>query len=376
MTSEQSTVSEARAAPRLSIVIPTLNERDNIAPLVESLGESLGDLSWEVIFVDDDSPDGTYDEVNRIAQSEPRVRCLRRVGRRGLSSAVIEGMLVANASAIAVMDADFQHDESKLPEMYRRLTDEGADVVVASRYAEGGSVGEWKEDRARMSQLANRFARTVVGHQTSDPVSGYFMLQRRVLTEALYDLSQQGYKILIDILTSSRRPLNVLEVPYTFRGRRSGDSNLSLLVVAEFGFLLVDKLTRGLVPPRFVLFSAVGSLGLIVHLIALRALLGGGAEFVLAQTGATYIAMVSNFLINNVFTYGDRRLRGFSMAKGLVLFMIICSVGAIANVSVAELAMRSTQSWSLSGIAGALMGAVFNFGAASAIVWNRKRARA
>jgi len=374
MTSEQSTDAEARAAPKLSIVIPTLNERDNIAALVESIEKTLGDLSWEVIFVDDDSPDGTYDEVNRIAQTEPRVRCLRRVGRRGLSSAVIEGMLVANASAIAVMDADFQHDESKLPEMYRRLTEERADVVVASRYAKGGSVGDWKEDRAAMSQLANRFARAVVGHQTTDPVSGFFILHRRVLTEALYDLSQQGYKILIDILTSSRRPLTVLEVPYTFRGRRSGDSKLSLLVVAEFGFLLVDKLTRGLIPPRFVLFSAVGSLGLIVHLIALRALLGGGVEFVLAQTGATYIAMVSNFLINNVFTYGDRRLRGFSMAKGLVLFMIICSVGAIANVSVAELAMRSTQSWSLAGIAGALMGAVFNFGAASAIVWNRKRA--
>ncbi|MEL7318906.1 MAG: glycosyltransferase family 2 protein [Pseudomonadota bacterium] len=374
MTSEQSTDAEARAAPKLSIVIPTLNERDNIAPLVESVEKTLGDLSWEVIFVDDDSPDGTYDEVNRIAQAEPRVRCLRRVGRRGLSSAVIEGMLVANASAIAVMDADFQHDESKLPEMYRHLTEERADVVVASRYAKGGSVGDWKEDRAAMSQLANRFARAVVGHQTTDPVSGFFILHRRVLTEALYDLSQQGYKILIDILTSSRRPLTVLEVPYTFRGRRSGDSKLSLLVVAEFGFLLVDKLTRGLIPPRFVLFSAVGSLGLIVHLIALRALLSGGAEFVLAQTGATYIAMVSNFLINNVFTYGDRRLRGFSMAKGLVLFMIICSVGAIANVSVAELAMRSTQSWSLAGIAGALMGAVFNFGAASAIVWSRKRA--
>jgi len=365
---------ESLGAPRLSIVIPTLNERDNIAPLVKSVGDALGDLSWEIIFVDDDSPDGTYDEVNRVAQSEPRVRCLRRVGRRGLSSAVIEGMLVANASVIAVMDADFQHDETKLPDMHRLLMQEGADVVVASRYADGGSVGEWEADRAKMSVLANRFARAVVGHQTSDPVSGFFMLHRRVLTEALYDLSQQGYKILIDILTSSRRPFTVLEVPYVFRGRRSGDSKLSLMVVAEFGFLLVDKVTRGLIPPRFVLFSAVGSLGLIVHLIALRALLGTGAEFVLAQTGATYIAMVSNFLINNVFTYGDRRLRGLSMVKGLALFMIICSVGAIANVSVAELAMRSTQSWSLAGIAGALMGAVFNFGAASAIVWNRKRA--
>ena len=361
-------------APALSIVIPTFNERENIDPLVAAVRETLAEVPWEIIFVDDDSPDGTYDEVNRVAQNEPRVRCLRRVGRRGLASAVIEGMLVANAGAIAVMDADFQHDETKLVEMHRLLTEEGADVVVGTRYGEGGGVGEWAKGRARMSVLANRFACSLVHHQTSDPVSGFFMLHRRVLTEALYDLSQQGYKILIDILTSSRRPLKVLEVPYVFRERREGDSKLNLMVVAEFGFLLVDKLTQGLIPPRFVLFCAVGSLGLLVHLLALRALLETGAPFVGAQTGATYIAMVSNFLINNVFTYGDRRLRGWSMARGLVLFMAICSVGAIANVSVAELAMRSTQSWSLSGIAGALMGAVFNFGAASAIVWNRRRA--
>ena len=361
-------------APALSVVIPTFNERANIEPLVAKVAQALGDLAWEIIFVDDDSPDGTYDEVNRVSQSEPRVRCLRRVGRRGLSSAVIEGMLVANASAIAVMDADFQHDETKLPEMLRLLTEGGADVVVATRYSDGGGVGEWDTTRAQLSVWANRLSRALVGDQTSDPVSGFFMLRRQVLAEALYDLSQQGYKILIDILTSSRRSLVVKEVPYVFRDRREGDSKLSLLVVAEFGFLLIDKITRGLIPPRFVLFCAVGSLGLIVHLIALRALLLSGTEFVVAQTGATYIAMVSNFLINNVFTYGDRRLRGLSMAKGLVLFMLICSVGAIANVSVAELAMRSTQSWSLAGIAGALMGAVFNFGAASAIVWNRKRA--
>lgn len=360
-------------APRLSIVIPTLNERANIEPLVASLRETLSDLAWEVIFVDDDSPDGTYAEVNRVAQHEPRVRCLRRVGRRGLSSAVIEGMLVANASVIAVMDADFQHDETKLPEMHRLLIEERADVVVATRYSGAGGVGEWHRGRIGMSALANRLSRALVKHQTTDPVSGFFMLHRRTLADALYDLSQQGYKILIDILTSSRRPLKVLEVPYVFRERRAGESKLDLLVVAEFGFLLIDKITRGMIPPRFVLFSAVGSVGLVVHLVALRVLLCAGTEFVVAQTGATYIAMVSNFLINNVFTYGDRRLRGISMIKGLALFIAVCSVGAIANVSVAQLAMRSTQSWSLAGIAGALMGAVFNFGAASAIVWNRRR---
>lgn len=361
------------SAPKLTLVIPTYNERSNIEPLVASVRLVLSDIPWEIIVVDDDSPDGTFSEVNRISKSEPRVRCLRRIGRRGLSSAVIEGMLAANASVIAVMDADFQHDETKLAEMYARLTNEDADIVIATRYGEGGRVGEWGEGRARMSALANRFGRALVDHKTTDPVSGFFMLKRSVLAEALYDLSQQGYKILIDILTSVQRPLKVVEVPYTFRNRREGESKISLIVVAEFGFLLVDKLTRGLIPPRFVLFSMVGSLGLVVHLVVLRIMLGLDAPFVVGQTVATYVAMTGNFLINNEFTYADRRLRGASMAKGLALFIAVCSVGAIANISVAELAMRGTQSWSFSGLAGALMGAVFNFGAASAIVWNRKR---
>mgnify|MGYP001799659938 FL=1 len=361
-------------SPELSIVIPTLNERANMDPLVARLSDVLRDIAWEVIVVDDDSPDGTHEEVARLARSEPRLKCVRRVGRRGLSSAVIEGMLVARADVIAGMDADFQHDESKLPQMHCELLAQDADVVVGTRYADGGGVGDWARGRARMSAWANRLSRALIDHKTSDPVSGFFMIRREVLADALYDLSQQGYKILIDILTSSRRDLKVIEVPYVLRNRREGESKISLMVVAEFGFLLVDKLTRGLIPPRFVLFSMVGSLGLIVHLAALRLALGAGAEFVVAQTIATYVAMVSNYFVNNEFTYGDRKLRGLSLLKGLLLFMGVCSVGAIANVSVAELTMRSTQIWSLSGVAGAVMGAVFNFGASSAMVWNRRRA--
>lgn len=364
-----------RCPPMLSVVIPTYNERENMQPLLACIRQTLRDVPWEVIVVDDDSPDGTHDEVNRIAQAEPRVRCLRRVGRRGLSSAVIEGMLVANADVVAVMDADFQHDETKLPEMFELIYSAGADIVVASRYSAGGSVGQWDEGRAKMSALANHFSRSLVGYQTTDPVSGFFMMRRSVLSAALYDLSQQGYKVLIDILTSSPKPLKVVDIPYVFRDRREGESKISIMVVAEFGFLLVDKFTRGLIPPRFVLFSLVGTLGLGVHFAVLSLLIGSGEVFTYSQTVATYVAMIFNFFVNNEFTYGDRRLRGKSLLFGLILFVVICSIGALANISVAELAMRSTQNWTLAGIAGALMGAVFNFGAASAIVWNRKRGR-
>jgi dolichol-phosphate mannosyltransferase len=362
-------------APVLSVVVPTYNERANMAGLVDAVRTALGDLPWEMLIVDDDSPDHTFAEVTRIARTEPRVRCLRRVGRRGLASAVIEGALVANGDVVAVMDADFQHDESKLRPMYDRLIATGADIVVGTRYAGEGGVGDWDDRRQRMSDVATRISRLLVGDQTSDPMSGFFMVKRAVFATSVYDLSQQGYKILLDIITSAPTTLKIEEVPYVFRNRREGESKISAMVLAEFAFLLIEKLSRGLIPPRFVLFSMVGGLGLLVHLAILYLCKGLGAPFLTAQTTAIVGAMIFNFFVNNQFTYRDRRLSGVRMITGAIVFCIVCSIGALANVGVAELAIHQTASWSLAGIAGALMGAVFNFGAANSLVWGQHRPR-
>lgn len=362
-------------APALSVVVPTYNERGNVRAFVAAVRDALGDLPWEMIVVDDDSPDGTWAEVAAIAKDEPRVRCLRRVGRRGLSSAVIEGALAANADVVAVIDGDFQHDETLLRPMYDKLRATGADLVVGTRYAEGGGVGDWNRRRAGMSDLATRISRALVGDQTTDPVSGFFVVRRAVFASAIYGLSQQGYKILIDLISSAPKPLKIEEMPYVFRSRREGESKISLMVLAEFAFLLIDKLSRGLIPPRFVLFAIVGGLGLGVHLALLYLLGGLGFHFLRAQAGATLGAMVFNYVLNNEFTYRDKRLTGASFWIGLVLFTIVCSVGAVANVGVADLAIQRGGGWSLSGIAGAVVGAVFNFGAASSFVWGRRRKR-
>ncbi|WP_425228650.1 glycosyltransferase [Sphingomonas sp.] len=362
------------AAPMLSVVVPTYNERANMAALVAAVRDALGDLSWEMLIVDDDSPDGTFDEVARLARDEPRVRCLRRVGRRGLASAVIEGALVANGDAVAVMDADFQHDETRLPAMYDMLMSTDSDLVVGTRYALGGGVGSWDQKRQRMSGLATTLSRFLVGDQTSDPMSGFFMVRRAVFAASVYDLSQQGYKILLDIISSAPRPLKIAEIPYEFRNRREGESKISVMVLAEFAFLLIEKVSRGLIPPRFVLFSIVGGLGLVVHLAILEACKHlFGLAFLPAQGAAIGGAMLFNFAVNNNFTYHDRRLSGSRLITGAILFCIVCSVGALANVGVAELAIERTHSWSLAGVAGALMGAVFNFGAASSIVWGLRK---
>ncbi|WP_165321381.1 glycosyltransferase [Rhizorhabdus phycosphaerae] len=363
------------SAPDVSLVIPTYNEKANIAPLVEAVRSALGDIPWEIIIVDDDSPDQTFAEVSRLAREEPRLRCLRRVGRRGLSSAVIEGALVANGSAIAVMDADFQHDERILKQMYEKLTSTGADIVVATRYAEGGGIGEWDATRAKMSDFATRMAGMLVGNQTSDPMSGFFMVRREIFASVIYDLSQQGYKILLDIISSSHTPLKIEEVPYVFRARQEGESKISVMVLAQFLFLIIEKLTHGLIPPRFALFSIVGGFGLLVHLAILNGLKLAGFTFIAAQLTATFIAMVSNFVMNNEFTYRDRRLTGLSFLAGLILFCVVCSFGALANVGVAEIAIHQFGNWSLAGLAGAIMGAVFNFSAATSLVWRRPRKR-
>jgi dolichol-phosphate mannosyltransferase len=366
---------ERLAAPDISIVIPTYNERANIAPLLDAVRKALGDLPWEMIIVDDDSPDQTFSEVSRLAREEPRLRCLRRVGRRGLASAVIEGAMVANGGVIAVMDADFQHDEHILRPMYEKLVATNADIVVATRYAEGGGIGEWDATRARMSDFATRMACMLVGNQTSDPMSGFFMVRREVYASVIYDLSQQGYKILLDIISSSPVPLKIEEVPYVFRSRQQGESKISIMVLAEFLFLIIEKLTRGLIPPRFALFSIVGGIGLAIHLAVLNSLKLFGFQFIDAQIAAIGVAMVSNFIMNNEFTYRDRRLTGLSFIAGLILFCIVCSFGALANVGVAEIAIHEVDNWSVAGLVGAIMGAVFNFSAATSLVWRRPRKR-
>lgn len=360
--------------PEVSIVIPTFNERANIAPLVAGIAAAMGTVPWEIVVVDDDSPDGTWAEVARLAAAEPRLRCLRRVGRRGLASAVVEGAMAASGELVAVIDADFQHDERVLPAMRDALL-AGADLAVGTRYAAGGSVGDWDRRRQRMSDLATRIARALVGRRTSDPMSGFFMARRQVFAAAVYDLSSQGYKILLDLISAHPGELRIVDVPYTFRNRRAGDSKVSPMVLAEFAFLMIEKLSRGLIPPRFVLFALVGGLGLLVHLAALAVLGAAGLAFIPAQAGAVAAAIAFNYVLNNEFTYRDRRLTGREFALGFVIFAVICSIGAVANIGVANLAIEETASWSFSGIAGALVGAVFNFGGATALVWGRTRRR-
>jgi dolichol-phosphate mannosyltransferase len=372
-TATQAKESPVTAGPELTLVIPTLNERDNIGPLVHLLDAVLEAVSWEVIFVDDDSPDGTAERIREIGRRDRRVRCLQRLGRRGLTTACIEGALAASATYIAVMDADMQHDENLLPQMLAMLKSDSADLVVGSRYVAGGGIGGLDPARANVSAFATRLSRIICKAEIADPMSGFFMLRRDVLEGALRRLSGQGFKILLDILASSPRPLRIREVPYNFRERQHGESKLDTLVAWEYMMLIADKLIGHIVPVRFALFAFVGGIGLFIHMSILwLGLTVAGAAFNLAQTSATILAMTANFFINNLFTYRDRRLRGLAVLRGLFTFYAICSLGAVANVGIAGYVFSRNEVWWLAGLAGIVVGSVWNYAISSVFTWKQK----
>jgi dolichol-phosphate mannosyltransferase len=358
----------------LTLVIPTLNEKDNIRPLLDRLERVLAGERWEVIFVDDDSSDGTTETVREIARFDRRVRCVQRIGRRGLSTACIEGVLASAAPYVAVMDADLQHDETLLPKMLRRLRGEPLDIVVGSRYTAGGSVGDWDERRARISSVATRLSRLVLRASLSDPMSGFFMIRRDAFERLVRRLSGQGFKILLDLFASSPEALRFAELPFRFRVRQHGASKLDSMVAWEYLMLIGDKLIGHLVPVRFLVFALIGAFGVLVHVGALwLGLVALGLPFVAAQTMATLVAMTANFTLNNTLTYRDRRLQGWRFLQGLASFALICSVGTLANVGIASVLYREQRSWWLAGIAGAVIGSVWNYAVSSVFTWRPRR---
>lgn len=357
----------------LSVIVPTFNERENVLPLVSKLDAALRGISWEVIFVDDDSPDGTAQHARALGQKDPRVRCLQRIARRGLSSATIEGMLASNAPYMAVMDGDLQHDETLLRKMLAVLKSEDMDIVVGSRYVEGGSTGEWSSRRESMSRFATSFGRILMRVDVKDPMSGFFMLKRTFFDRVVRRLSGKGFKILFDLFVSSPEPVKFKELPFIFKNRLSGESKLSTIVVWEYLLLLIDKWLGPYIPVRFILFVCAGGFGLIIHLCVL----GLGLNllswpFSFAQSAAVFAAMTVNFVVNNIFTYRDKKLKGLDFARGLLSFYLACAIGAFINIRVAMFLFESGIQWWLAGILGAVIGAVWNYAITATFTWKKK----
>ncbi|MGE3692462.1 MAG: glycosyltransferase [Novosphingobium sp.] len=387
---EQALDAEARKSEagslELAVVLPTYNERKNVATMVERLDKALAGIAWEVVFVDDNSPDGTAEEARSLSLTDPRVRCIQRIGRRGLASAAIEGMCSTAAPVVAVMDADHQHDPALLPQMLEAINSGQYDLAYASRFAEGSSTEEWgRPDRVKASGLANKIANQVTGVELTDPMSGYFMLKTETLRADAHRLSGVGFKILLDILATVERPLRVKELPMNFAARAEGESKLDQTVIFEFLIGLYDKWLGRIIPTRFALFGTVGAMGVVVQLAALwviQSLIQGvkfdygnwssEMPFIVANSMAAVVAMTFNFVLNNELTYSDKRLRGWGpMLKGWLQFGLTCALGLLTNVASAAALVRMGFPELFAVIVGIVLGSVWNFALSSKFVWGK-----
>ncbi len=360
----------------LAVVIPTFEERDNVAAVLERLSEALDGVQYEVIFVDDDSPDGTAERVRDLAARDPRVRIIQRLNRRGLASACVEGMLSTAAPYLAVIDADLQHDEQILPHMLHALKAQNLDVIVGSRNIEGGSMGKFAPWRVALSMLGRRLSSAICRCELTDPMSGFFLVRREFFMEAARRVSGIGFKILVDLLASSSLPPKIAELPYTFRSRLHGESKLDILVGIEYLQLLLDKIIGNIIPPAFILFALVGSTGLAVYFgVFMTALFGMRSSFDVAQVSAAGAAMTANFFLNNAITFRSARLKGWRILRGLVSFYIACSIGLWINLRMAHAAGALGSEWYTAGLLGLGVGSIWNYGVTQMFTWREGRKR-
>jgi dolichol-phosphate mannosyltransferase len=273
-----------------------------------------------------------------------------------------------------VIDADLQHDERLLPQMLDILRQGDTDIVIGSRYAPGGDIGDWDARRARMSRLAIRFSRVLVPAELTDPMSGFFMMRRSVFDGSVRNLSAIGFKILTDVFASCPQPLRFKELAYRFRVRRAGESKLDSVTAWDYAMLLLDKLVGRWIPVRFLAFSIVGAMGVAVHFAVLSLVFRGLRDsFFTGQAVATLSAMTFNYAVNNVLTYRDMRLRGMRWLRGWASFVLACSIGGVANLGIASAVYGSGHGWAPSAIAGILVGAVWNYAVTMMLTWGRPR---
>jgi dolichol-phosphate mannosyltransferase len=298
------------------------------------------------------------------------VRCIRRLQRRGLAGACIEGMLASQANYVAVMDSDLQHDESALVAMLNKIKAENLDLVVASRYIDGHAAEGFGRSRAKVSAWATALTSNLLGQPLSDPMSGFFMIRRPVFERLAPRLSSQGFKILLDLVSTAQGQLRMAELPYVFRERLHGESKFDSQVAFDYLTLLMAKVTNDLVSVRFLTFCMIGASGIVVHMLALMAGLEAfGLSFAVAQTAATLLAITSNYVLNNAITYCDLRLRGMRFLSGWLKFTLVCSLGALSNVGIASWIFAHNAEWHIAGLTGAVVGVFWNFMVSAIFVW-------
>ncbi len=361
--------------PSLSIVIPTYNERENISKIVTRLKKTLKGINHEIIFVDDNSPDGTSDEIKSFINNKSGINLIHRIGRRGLSGAVIEGIYAAKAELVSVMDCDLQHDESKILDMLDLFSSNiSLDIVIGSRFTESGEISEkaFSKIRELGSKITTLLIKKILNIKSTDPLSGFFMVKKETFLKSSDNLQTQGFKILADFLATSGKNIEIKEIGYKFKNRVVGESKMSFLTVLEFIGLVLSQIFKGRVSIRFILFCMVGLSGIFVQLLITGFAMLLINKFPTSQTLGIVAAMTSNYFLNNIITFQERKLRSFDLIRGLFSFYLICSLGALINIATASYFFGFSSNWLISSFLGACFGAVWNFTLSSIFTWKSK----
>jgi dolichol-phosphate mannosyltransferase len=359
---------------RVTIVLPTFNERQNIIPIATRLLPLGKSHQIEILFVDDDSADGTADEIRELSQLHPCIRLIRRVGRFGLSSAIKEGILDATGDVVVVMDSDGQHDPDAVEQAVSALIKNDLDLVIGSRFHPDATINGLSAKRERNSNWANAVARFSLPRyrQLTDYMSGFFALRPAQCLPYVRQVDVSGFKFLYELLALSHGQLRVGEIPLTFQPRISGESKLNLAVVWDLGISILHTLLLRSVPRRALSFALVGTTGIATHLLLFslgRHLLNLGFEQ--AQALAVICAASTNFLINNVLTFRAQQLKGIRILIGLLRFLMVTSLGMVANVGVSSAFYhRISHQPLLALLAGIAIDFVWKYAASSKFVWN------
>jgi dolichol-phosphate mannosyltransferase len=358
----------------LTVVVPCFNERDNIDYLIAGFisADSQGRMS-NVIFVDDDSPDGSSEYIKNLEVDSFHVSCIRRVGRTGLSSAVIEGILLADSEYVAVMDGDGQHDPIDLISMFGRMQLEGHQFIIGSRFIDESLVQGHSGFRYVISKIGIRISNNILGRSLTDPLTGFFIFKRSIFIESIRGIRPTGFKILLELLYLLKNVnISVVEHPIAFKSRFSGKSKLDTMVILEFVEQMLGFMTKGLFPVNFLGFALVGASGIAFHFAVLSLLYFIiDRSFLFSQFAATFAAIVFNFYLNNQLTFRKSRLNDKDWFKGCRNFIFICSIGAIVNIGVADYLFGHQVPWWLAALFGIGAGGIFNFSLAKNYVWKR-----
>ena len=355
----------------ISIICPTRNESGNIKLLVKKIHESVK-IKHEIIFVDDDSTDGTIEVLKTISKNNNSIRLISRFKERDLSSAVALGISSAVYDYTAVIDADLQHDISNIMKMYDLAKKQKLDLVLSSRFLDNEKKG-YSKQRETLSIVGNNFINKLISKRLTDPLSGCFLVKTTFFQQIKHKLILKGYKILFDILSScDLKNYKIAEVPIKFHKRKHGESKLSKKVIIDFILSYFLRFFSKVIPLSFLKFSIVGLLGVGIHLIILNLLLLHYTfSFGISQFYAALITMNINFYLNNNYTFADDKLIKFSAFKGLIKFILFCSVGALISASVGSFLFDLTEYIYFSALMGIIFGSITNYVLNASFTWKK-----